>query len=132
MSFTLLFILNTIIFGTFIGLHTKNIYNKIGRNPKNGFLIGFLLQGLGLTISLCLSPKNDYKPQSTLTKRVLLGIGRFFVFSILNQILIIETLPKTDLITSIGPIVYSMITYGFIVIGLTWIMRGNKNFIKMG
>tara|TARA_B110000971_G_C19608643_1_gene319377 strand:- start:86 stop:484 length:399 start_codon:yes stop_codon:yes gene_type:complete len=132
MSFTPLFILNTIIFGTFIGLQTKNIYYKIGRNPKTGFLIGFLLQGLGLMISLSLSPKNDYKPKSTLTKRVLLGIGRFFVFSIMNQIIIIEMLDNSDVLMLVGPLIYADIKYVFILLGLTWIMRGNNNFLKLG
>jgi len=132
MSLGLLFILNTIVFGSFIGLHTKNIFTKIGRKPFNGFLLGFLLQGLGLIISLSLSPKNDYKPETSSTKRVLFGLGRLFVFSMLNQILIVEMLDKSDFLMVVGPIIYSMIKYGFIVIGLTWVMRGNKNFIKMG
>ena len=132
MSFTLIFILNSIIFGTFIGLHTLNIFTKIGRKPLYGFLLGFILHVLGLIISLCISPKNDFKPESSLTKRILLGIGRFILFSMLNQILIIELLPKSDVMITIGPIVYSMITYGFLVLGSTWIFRGNKNFIKLG
>ena len=132
MSLGLLFILNTIVFGGFIGLHTKNIFTKIGRKPINGFLLGFFLQGLGLIISLSLSPKNDYKPETSSTKRVLLGLGRFFVFSMLNQILIEEMLDKSDFLMVVGPLIYSMIKYGFIVVGLTWVMRGNKNFIKIG
>lgn len=131
MSLSLLFFLNTIVFGTFIGFHTKNIFKKIGRKSLNGFLLGFLLQGLGLLISLCLSPKNEYKPKSSLTKRILLGIGRFFIFSIMNQILIIEMLDNSSVLMVVGPLIYSMIKYGFILLGLTWIMRGNKNIFNM-
>lgn len=39
MSLGLLFILNTIVFGSFIGFHTKKIYTKIGIKPINGFIM---------------------------------------------------------------------------------------------
>ena len=36
------------------------------------------------------------------------------------------------LLQDLEEMIYSMIKYGFILLGLTWIMRGNNNFLKLG
>ena len=131
MIFVKLYLINTIVFGTLVGFNTRNIFFKKGRDPKNGFLLGFFLHVLGLIISLSLSSKNEYKPKSSRTKRVLLGIGRFFIFSIINQIIFTETLDQSDLLMTLGPLIYSWMKYGFLVIGTIWVLRGNYNFFNL-
>lgn len=121
----LLYYVSLIIVGVFIGSHTRQIYHRTGRNSKVGFLLGLILQQLGLIISLCLSPKNDFKNPGSFIKRFLFGFGRFVIFSIprgvINEIYSFDYgSPYTE-----GSWI-DLLMVGF---GWVWIMRGN-NFFK--
>ena len=122
----MLYYISFVIVGIFIGSHTRQIYHRTGRNPKIGFFIGLVLHQLGLIISLCLSPKNDFKISGSLVKRIMLGFGRFVLFSI----------PR-GVINEIYGFHYgspniegSWIDLLIVGIGWVWIMRGNSNFFK--
>lgn len=109
-----------ILMGIFIGFHTRKIYHRTGRDSGNGFLIGLVLQQLGLLISLCLTPKNKYKSPIPFIKRFLYGFGRFLIWSI-----------SRGIINEIYGFQYTWVDYLMIGFGFVWVLRGSRNFFNI-
>lgn len=95
---------------------SKNVAFKKGINTNQAFLLGLFLQGLGLIITFLLPKKNKTEEKINKTKIVLYATGRFVLFAVLHQILIVETLSENNL--------YKMFEWYSISIGFLWTLRG--------
>tara|TARA_B100000963_G_C22459920_1_gene595171 strand:- start:251 stop:640 length:390 start_codon:yes stop_codon:yes gene_type:complete len=127
----ILFVTTLVIYlpvGIFCGLSSKNLSLKKGRSGREGFLLGFFLNILGLCIIFFLPTKNDFEPKESLIKRMLLGFGRLVIFSVLYQIIFTEYLSLSELKYSI---VYPFLKSYTLVIGPIWVLRGNTNFLSL-
>ena len=114
--------------GIFCGLSSKNISIKKGRGGKEGFILGFILSLLGVMIIYLLPTKNVFQPNDSLSKRILLGVGRLIIFSVLFQIIFTEYLSQSDFTTSI---LYPLLKSYSLIIGPLWVLRGNTNFLNL-
>tara|TARA_B110000967_G_C18658295_1_gene446862 strand:+ start:83 stop:472 length:390 start_codon:yes stop_codon:yes gene_type:complete len=114
--------------GIFCGLSSKNLSIKKGRSGKEGFILGFILSLLGIMIIYFLPTKNDFQPNDSLFKRILLGVGRLIIFSVLFQIIFTEYLSQSDFTTSL---LYPLLKSYSLIIGPLWVLRGNTNFLNL-
>tara|TARA_B110001450_G_scaffold213795_1_gene206300 strand:+ start:166 stop:684 length:519 start_codon:yes stop_codon:yes gene_type:complete len=95
---------------------SKSVAFKRGRNVNQAFFFGFFLQGLGLIITFLLPKKIKTEEKRNKTKIILYALGRFVLFAILHQILVVETLGENNL--------YKMFEWYSISIGSLWTLRG--------
>jgi hypothetical protein len=112
----------------FFGYSSKNISIKKGRSGKEGFWLGFFLTLIGISIVYLLPTKNDFKPNGSLSKRILLGFGRLVIFSVLYQIIFTEYISQSEFTSSI---IYPFLKSYTLVIGPLWVLRGNTNFLNL-